>query len=395
MSELSLPRSLYVHVPFCVRRCSYCDFAVEATPEAPVTPWLEAVAGELRLLSTQLHWPSPVELDTVYVGGGTPSMLGADAMAAMRRAFASHVMWAADAEWTSEANPESFTVELAEGWRAAGVNRISLGVQTFHEPALRWMGRMHGLEGPYRAMAAARLAGFDNVSVDLIFGLPERLERDWNADIDRALDLEPEHVSLYGLTAEQATPLGRWVREGRESLADEDRYAEEYLLAHRRLTEAGYEHYEVSNFGLPGRRSRHNFAYWTGLPYAALGPGAHAFHPPVRRWNLRGWEAYRDAVATGALPLEGEERVSEDERALEQVWLGLRTDLGYPLEHATSAQHAMAADWSRRGLARLSDGRLRLSADGWLLLDRLALDLTRAGEASAAGGSGTPARIPD
>jgi oxygen-independent coproporphyrinogen III oxidase len=377
--DTALPRSLYVHVPFCVRRCSYCDFAVQATPEAPVTPWLEAVTGELRLLSREQRWSAPLELDTVYVGGGTPSMLGTGAMAAMRAGFAPLARWdPAAAEWTAEANPESFTLDLARDWREAGVNRVSLGVQTFHEPALRWMGRMHGAEGPARAMAAARSAGFENVSVDLIFGLPSRLGRDWSDDLDRALALEPGHVSLYGLTAEQATPLGRWVREGRESLAGEDRYAEEYLLAHERLTAAGFEHYEVSNFGLPGLRSRHNFAYWTGVSYAALGPGAHGFHPPVRRWNLRGWEAYRDAVAAGELPLEGEERVAAEEIALERVWLALRTDVGYPLAEASPSQRSLAQSWSSRGLATLDGGTLRLTAEGWLLLDRLALDFAAA-----------------
>jgi oxygen-independent coproporphyrinogen III oxidase len=186
--DTALPRSLYVHVPFCVRRCSYCDFAVQATPEAPVTPWLEAVTGELRLLSREQRWSAPLELDTVYVGGGTPSMLGTGAMAAMRAGFAPLARWdPAAVEWTAEANPESFTLDLARDWREAGVNRVSLGVQTFHEPALRWMGRMHGAEGPARAMAAARGAGFENVSVDLIFGLPSRLGRDWSDDLDRAL----------------------------------------------------------------------------------------------------------------------------------------------------------------------------------------------------------------
>jgi oxygen-independent coproporphyrinogen III oxidase len=382
--EALLPRSLYVHVPFCVRRCSYCDFAVQATREAPVTPWLDAVSGELALLNAERGWDGPLHLDTVYLGGGTPSMLGPYAMAAMRERFAPLARWDPETvEWTAEANPESFTSELAVAWRTAGVNRISLGVQTFHEPALRWMGRLHGAEGPAHAMAAAREAGFDSVSVDLIFGLPERLGRSWADDLDRALDLEPEHVSLYGLTAEPATPLGRWVAEGRETLADQDRYAEEFLLAHQRLAAAGFEHYEVSNFGLPGRRSRHNFAYWTGAPYAALGPGAHAFYPPLRRWNLRGWEAYGDAVAAGRLPVEDEETVTAEDAALEDVWLGLRTDAGFPLAAATEAQRALARVWERQGRASVDAYAIRLTAEGWLLLDRLALDFAGAAAAGA------------
>jgi oxygen-independent coproporphyrinogen-3 oxidase len=236
---------------------------------------------------------------------------------------------------------------------------------------------------------AARRAGFDNLSLDLIFGVPRRLGRDWAADVEGVLSLAPEHVSLYGLTAEAATPLGRWVREGREVMADEDRYADEFLLAHERLAGAGFEHYEVSNFGLAGRRSRHNFVYWTGAPYAALGPGAHAFDPPLRRWNLRGWDAYREAVRQGVLPLEGEEVVSADEAALERVWLGLRTAEGVAWEDATAVQRDLAALWEGSGWAVVAGGRIRLTAAGWLVLDRLAVDFTAAGEVS---GDAPPAR---
>jgi oxygen-independent coproporphyrinogen-3 oxidase len=374
------PRSLYVHVPFCARRCSYCDFAVQATREAPTFAWLEAIGDELELLAAERGWDAPLPLDTVYVGGGTPSMLGTGAMEALAERLSRRFTWdPRTVEWTCEANPESFTPALAADWRAAGVNRVSLGVQTFHGPALRWMGRLHGPDGPRAAVDAARGAGFDNLSVDLIFGLPERLGRDWGADLHRALLLEPEHVSLYGLTAEGGAPLGRWVGEGREALADEDRYADEYLLAHRVLTEAGFRHYEVSNFGLPGRASRHNPVYWTGEPYAALGPGAHAFYPPLRRWNVRGWDDYRAMLARGALPTDGEETVGADEAALERAWLLLRTDAGMPAAELDDAGRALTAEWIARGRATERGGTLRLTAEGWLLLDRLAVELASAG----------------
>ncbi len=374
------PRALYLHVPFCVRRCAYCDFAVQATREAPTAAWLDAVVGEMRLLAAERGWNAPLELDTVYVGGGTPSMLAPGAMAELRERLAPFAAWDAAAEWTCEANPESFTEVIAADWRVAGVNRISLGAQTFHEPALRWMGRLHGTDGPRRAMAAARSAGFANVSVDLIFGIPERLGRDWGADLHHALALEPEHVSLYGLTAEAAAPLGRWVKDGRETLADDDRYADEYLLAHTRLTAAGFRHYEVSNFGLPGRESRHNGVYWTGAPYAALGPGAHAFYPPLRRWNVRSWDAYRDAVAAGRLPVDDEEAVDRATHLLERVWLGLRTGAGHPLERASPAELRLAERWRAVGWAHPDPAVLRLTAEGWLLLDRLAVELSEAAE---------------
>ncbi|CAN5722132.1 radical SAM family heme chaperone HemW [soil metagenome] len=372
------PRSLYVHVPFCARRCFYCDFAVHAARQPPTGAWLEAVGQELELLAIERGWPAPLELQTLYVGGGTPSLLGSGAMQRLLAQLSSHAELSPGAEWTGEANPESFSAELAMDWRAAGVNRISLGVQTFSAPALRWMGRLHGPEGPARAVLAARAAGFDNLSLDLIFGLPERLERDWAGDLRRALELEPEHISLYGLTAEAGAPLGRRVTEGREALADDDRYADEYLLAHEQLVAAGYEHYEVSSFARPGFRSRHNGVYWTGNPYAALGPGAHALYPPVRRWNLRDWDAYRRALQQGKLPVEDEEVVDQDAAALERVWLALRTVGGISLTPAASEQLHLVADWAQRGWAVVRGASVQLTPEGWLLLDRLALEFAEA-----------------
>jgi oxygen-independent coproporphyrinogen III oxidase len=375
------PTSVYIHVPFCVRRCAYCDFAVEAVREPPVAEWLDAVAHELELLVGAQAWDG-LHLSTIYVGGGTPSLLGPGAMAALADRLARFASWdAARVEWTCEANPESFDARLAADWRAAGVNRLSLGVQSFDDAVLRWMGRLHGPDGAARAMGAAREAGIDNVSVDLIFALPERLDRDWARDLDHALALEPEHVSLYGLTAEPATPLGRWVREGRERMMGEDRYAEEYLLAHHRLGAAGFEHYEVSNFARPGRASRHNGVYWTGTPYIALGPGAHAYYPPERRWNLRGWGAYREALSRNELPVEGREVVSAGDAALEQLWLALRTRAGMPFAAMAPVQRQLAERWVERGWAEPGQARLRLNADGWLLLDRLAVELSAAGDA--------------
>ncbi|MBA2572880.1 MAG: radical SAM family heme chaperone HemW [Gemmatimonadetes bacterium] len=372
------PRSLYVHVPFCARRCFYCDFAVHAARQPPTGAWLEAVGQELELLAIERGWRAPVELQTLYVGGGTPSLLGSGAMQRLLAQLSSHAGLSPGAEWTGEANPESFSAELAMDWRAAGVNRISLGVQTFSVPALRWMGRLHGPEGSARAVLAARAARFDNLSLDLIFGLPERLERDWAGDLRHALELEPEHISLYGLTAEAGAPLGRRVTEGREALADDDRYADEYLLAHEQLVAAGYEHYEVSSFARPGFRSRHNGVYWTGNPYAALGPGAHTLYPPVRRWNLRDWDAYRRALQQGKLPVEDEEVVDQDAAALERVWLALRTVGGISLTPAAPEQLHLVANWAQRGWAVVRGASVQLTPEGWLLLDRLALEFAEA-----------------
>lgn len=375
------PEYLYIHVPFCARRCSYCDFAVTALREPPVESWLDAIERELALVVEEEGWGDRLRLKTLFIGGGTPSLLGEGAMAELRRRLEPFISLSDEVEWTVEANPESFDLALARDWHDAGVNRLSLGVQSFDEEALRWMGRLHGSDGPARAVDAARRAGIENYSIDLIFGLPARLGRDWGADLERALGLEPNHISLYGLTAEPATPLGRWVSEGRERLAEEEVYEREYLLASETLRGAGFEHYEVSNFARPGYRSRHNRAYWTGAAYLGLGSGAHSFLPPVRRWNLRAWEAYRRAVAAGESPVAESEVVTGDAARLERIWLGLRAD-GLPRESWSPAQERLADRWARAGWAVGGGGPLRLTPQGWLLLDRLAVEFDAAEEVS-------------
>jgi len=367
------PGHLYLHVPFCLRRCSYCDFAVSALRDPPIAAWLDAIHAELRIRVEAEGWSTPGPLRTLYVGGGTPSLLGGGGMASLAKGLRRFLTWDGTAEWTAEANPETFTRELADDWIGAGVNRLSLGAQTFSADALRWMGRMHGPDGPGRAVAAAREAGFQNVSIDLIFGLPARLGRNWREDLERALALGPEHVSLYGLTAEPATPLGRWVREGRETLASDDTYEAEYLEAAERLVEAGFVHYEVSNFARPGLESRHNRAYWDESAYLGLGPGAHSYLPPRRFWNVRDWGEYRARVAEGCSAEEDQEEVGQDGRALERTWLGLRTTAGLP--DLSTRQAMLARSWESAGWAELTQGRVRLTARGWLLLDRLAVEL--------------------
>jgi len=368
-------RSLYVHVPFCLRRCPYCDFAVVPTRRPPWRTYLEALATEARLQAEAYGWETPVPVGTLYVGGGTPSLLPPAAIVELVVRLRPFVRWNDATEWTLEANPETVDRDRALAWRRLGVNRVSLGVQTFHDGALRRMGRLHGSAGAAAAVRALRHAGVASLNIDLIFALPPAWGQDWDADLDRALALEPDHISLYGLTVEEGTALARWVAAGRVRPADDERYVEQYLRAHERLTAAGYRHYEVSNFARPGHESRHNAIYWSGAPYAALGPGAHAYDPPVRRWNLRDWVAYCRRVFAGRLPLAGAERLPARSRRLERLWLALRTDAGLPVATLSPAAQALAARWRAQGWAEQRDGRLRLTATGWLLLDRLALEL--------------------
>jgi oxygen-independent coproporphyrinogen-3 oxidase len=275
-------------------------------------------------------------------------------------------------EVTLEANPEDVTPDNARAWRAAGVNRVSLGAQSFDDDVLKWMHRSHDAARIGAAMHALRGAGLENISLDLIFALPDELKRDWERDLDMALALRPTHLSLYGLTVEPRTPLDRWISRGATHAPDDERYAEEYLLAHRRLTADGYQFYEVSNAARAGYRSHHNSAYWSGRPYVGLGPAAHSFDGTTRRWNLRAWEAYRRAITEGRTAIESEERLTDDQRRTEAIYLGLRTAEGLP----STILHHPPPSFTSQGWMEVRDGRLRCTAEGWLRLDSLVNELT-------------------
>jgi oxygen-independent coproporphyrinogen-3 oxidase len=258
-------------------------------------------------------------------------------------------------------------------WRATGINRISLGAQSFDDRVLRWMHRTHDAARTVDAVRELRRAGFSNISLDLIFALPTDLGRIWERDLDQLLALDPPHVSLYGLTVEDRTPLARWISRGATSTPSDERYAAEYLLAHERLRAAGYEWYEVSNAARGGLHSRHNSAYWSGRPYVGMGPAAHSFDGQARRWNEPAWEAYRRALGAGTSPLQQEERLTDEQRRLEAAYLGWRTAAGVPLSTVPAAQ---LTSWSARGWVEVAGERVRCTAEGWLRLDALVGDLT-------------------
>jgi oxygen-independent coproporphyrinogen-3 oxidase len=364
---------LYIHVPFCARRCSYCDFAIAVRRDVPSDTFVDLILREWAARRDEPESGRNV-LDTVYLGGGTPSRLAPAAVARLLSGLQADRPLAPDAEVTIEANPDDVTEEGAAAWRAAGVNRVSLGVQSFDPAVLAWMHRTHSAAQASAAVAVLRRAGIDNLSLDLIFGLPAALGRDWTQDLAAALVLAPDHLSLYGLTVEPHTPLGRWTDRGEVTPVDEDRYAAEFLAAHSAVSAAGMEHYEVSNAARPGRRARHNSAYWRRAPFLGLGPSAHSGWGCYRRWNLREWTAYQRAAGAGqslAGPalMEGEERLDDAAVALEQAYLGLRTTDGVPASHLPD--DAVGA-WTRSGWAVTGpDSRVRLTPEGWLRLDAL------------------------
>ena len=393
-------RHLYLHVPFCVRRCSYCDFSIAVRKRIPAREYVEAVLREVELLrrTDPGRQPGDIEergLDTLYLGGGTPSLLPPDALAtlvtSLRDAFgatssrdASSVTSLGSAETPSrdvfevtlEANPEDVTPAHATAWRRAGVNRVSLGAQSFDDHVLAWMHRSHDAARIGGAVRTLRDAGFDNLSLDLIFALPAELQRDWERDLELALSLGPDHLSLYGLTVEERTPLARWISRGAVVAPEDDRYAEEYLLAHARLAAHGYRFYEVSNACRDGFRSRHNSAYWSGRAYVGLGPAAHSYDGRARRWNIAAWPAYARAIAAGRSPVECEEILTPEQRELERLYLALRTDAGLPVTALDRPRPPSTARWIEHGWAEVNAGRLVCTPQGWLRLDALVGDLT-------------------
>ncbi|HEY8832494.1 MAG TPA: radical SAM family heme chaperone HemW [Gemmatimonadaceae bacterium] len=378
------PSHLYVHVPFCARRCSYCDFSIAVRARTPVHEYVQALRSEL----TQ----GPIDdatLDTVYLGGGTPSRLGGPGVAQVLAAIRERATIANDAEVTIEANPDDVNDIAVAQWLAAGVSRISLGAQSFNDSVLEWMHRSHDSSQIARAVKAIKRGGIDNISVDLIFALPAHLSRDWNNDVDRALGLMPAHVSLYGLTVEAHTPIARWADRGAVVEGSEDQYEEEFLHANETMSAAGFDHYEVSNFSLPGKASRHNSAYWTGAPYAGVGPSAHSFDGATRRWNVAAYAEWVRRLSNSEPTLGGEELLTDENRDAEEVYLGLRTRRGLEIgEHELSvAELWRSAGWAEiepdvpgnatRVLRRASSfpRTLRLTSTGWLRLDSLAADL--------------------
>lgn len=364
------PKHVYLHIPFCARRCSYCDFAIAVRKVVPVDEYITAVGRELDL---RFGGAGDWRIETLYVGGGTPSRLGADGVARLLEILRSRMTPKPGAEVTLETNPDDVTVDAARAWKASGVNRISLGVQSFDDKALKWMHRVHDAAAIPASFEALRAAGFDDISLDLIFSLPDSLGRDWRRDLELAVALRPTHVSLYGLTVESHAPLGRWVSRGEVAEAPEESYESEFLAADAVLTAAGFEHYEVSNFGLPGHRARHNFSYWLGVPYAGIGPGAHEFNPPVRRWNVGAYAEWVRRLGAGVDPMEGQEELSRANQLAEQVYLGLRTVDGLEI---SPAERLHVSRWIEAGWARIDGSRLVLSPLGWLRLDSLAADLT-------------------
>jgi len=373
------PFALYVHVPYCRHVCPYCDFNVQAAATPPERGYVEALAAELAAYGGDAHWADR-PLGSVYFGGGTPSLFTPGAIADVLAAAGAHFELGADAELTLEANPDTIVPERVAGYRAAGINRLSLGAQSFDDRHLRTLGRDHAAAATPAAVGAARAAGIDNVSLDLIFGVPGETLADWERDLRAAVGLGPPHVSAYALTYEEGTPFHRWRAGGRLRPVEEDLEAAMGEAAEAILEAAGLARYEISSFARPGRESRHNLAYWEGVEYLGVGAGAHSFRRdpvPGRRWvNERVPQRYMAAARASGRAVDSEELLSEAQARGEFCVCGLRTlagidvttfaaRFGVTLAEAFPHVDRLVAD----GLAEHVAGRLRLTARGLRFAD--------------------------
>ena len=371
--------SVYVHVPFCAVRCGYCDFNTYTAAELGAAPgssqdaYLAAARAELDLAARVLTDAPP--LHSVFFGGGTPTMLPAAELAGLLTAVGDRFGFAADAEITTEANPESVDRAYLDTLVAAGFNRLSLGMQSARPGVLAVLDRRHTPGRVPQVVRWAREAGFSSVSVDLIYGSPTETLADWDASLDAAIGLEPDHVSAYSLIVEPGTRLAARIGRGELPGIDDDAQADCYNLAEDRLVAAGYHAYEVSNWSHPGHESRHNLAYWLGQDWWGVGPGAHSHVNGVRWWNVRHPRTYSAALAAGTSPAQAREVLEASDRRVERVMLELRLDSGLPLDVLTDSELRRVPALVASGLAVQDNGRLQVTLRGRLLADAVIRDL--------------------
>jgi oxygen-independent coproporphyrinogen-3 oxidase len=368
----------YLHIPFCTKRCGYCSFNTAPDSLGAVERFLPALLGEIDLVAGA-PWAGSVDLRSVFLGGGTPSLLPAEAMADILERLRTRLGIEPGAEITVECNPESVSVERLAGYRRAGVTRISLGVQSLDDRILPTLDRLHSAAQARRAFDDARAAGFDDVSVDLIYGLPGLDLATWEETVKRALGWEPDHLSAYALTLDEGS---LWNSAGVTRLPAEESVVAQYARVVELAAEAGFEHYEVSNYARPGHRSTHNQIYWRAEEYLGLGPGACGFLGDVRYGNVKPVERYGALVAAGRPPVATHETLTPRQRMAERLILGLRLGDGVPAawldERAALGPARLPATleaWRERGLLGESDGRVRLTEAGFLLSDALFIEL--------------------
>jgi len=361
---------LYIHIPFCLRKCDYCDF-YSVTSVSRIPDFLEALFGEMEMVREQ--WPA---VDTVYLGGGTPSVLNISQLQDLLTNVQANFTLLPDTEITVEANPGDLDRAFLKQLHNAGVNRINIGAQSFDQDVLNFLGRRHSVEQAVSATQASREAGFENVGLDLIYGFPGQTVETWLRTLEQALQFDPEHLSCYQLTIEERTPLGRRYKAGEVTLPGEDLQYDFFMKTSEFLEGIGYIHYEVSNFAKEMQfASRHNQKYWDHTPYLGLGPAAHSFRNNQRWWNYRSLDQYLSAISSGRLPVEGTETLSIEQLCLEALYFGMRTKTGIQLQEFGDRYHCNLVSDKNSMLTKLQEEKLVSLEGGYLCPTRTGLAL--------------------
>ena len=368
---------LYIHIPFCLRACCYCDFHFKARLDRKD----EMVSAMSHEIETRLTGAASV-FDTLYIGGGTPTVLSPDNWEMLMETCRAHAVW--KGEFTVEANPEDLTPAYLQMLKDLGVNRLSIGIQSFDDDVLQWMHRRHSARCAMDAVADAQTCGFDNLNIDLMYGIPGMSLSMWERQLQEAVRLRPAHLSAYHLTIEPQTIFGVQQRKGLLAPVDEQDSLAQYQLLAKYMKDAGYQHYEISNFSLPGCEAVHNSAYWKQQPYAGFGPSAHSFTGSTRRWNVASNNRYMHGVMAGTDDWFEEEQLSERDRYNEFVMLSLRTAWGVRTDRLESIFPKKYLAFFRQGIQKYLDGgqmipcgpdAFRIAEPAWMIADSIISDL--------------------
>ena len=368
---------IYIHIPFCKQKCSYCDFHFSTTYSRYRSDMIALICEEINHRQDYLQDKA---LKSIYFGGGTPSLLRDDELKKIMTSIRDNFTVSPDAEITLEANPDDISLNALETWKAHGINRLSVGIQSFREKDLTWMNRAHNAAEARQCIQVAQAAGFKNISVDLIYGLPELSSEEWEQHLDAVLGMEVQHISAYCLTVEKKTALNQMVRTRKIVPAGDDEQSEQFLLMSSKLQQAGFHHYEISNFGRPGYEAIHNSSYWKGDHYLGVGPSAHSFNGSSRRWNVASNQRYLREAGKTDLWFE-EEHLTDKDRWNELILTGLRTSYGVSVDRLSDITSPSSDfqeninDFVMKGWMTRSNDRLVLTSEGRLMADHIAAEL--------------------
>ena len=370
---------IYIHIPFCKQACNYCNFHF-STSLVQKEAFIDALVKEINYPSDFI--PSNEPIETIYLGGGTPSILTTDDLARIFDALHKKFSLKEDAEITLEANPDDISNEKLADWKTIGINRLSVGIQSFLEEELKWMNRAHTAKESLEAIDKINHAGFNNYSIDLIFGSPLLSNEDWIKNMDIVIKRNIPHVSSYALTVEPKTALEKLINKNKRQPIDPEKQAEQFLLLMQTMERAGYEHYEISNFAKPGMRSKHNSSYWQGKKYHGFGPAAHSFNGQNRRWNIANNALYIQSIGKGIISFE-EEVLTKTQQLNEYIMTSLRTIEGLDLEYvkemfgdkANSELLVASNKYIESSKLKRETSKLILTKEGKLFADGIAADL--------------------